>query len=102
MGTVTFDLFAVILLVSFLLVYLLKISRNRDRQEILDRQRRTADEQQLHENIAKLYQAGIPLICLGCNTRFEGPMPSDGCPQCHMSTLVVTMDEYNKSVEARQ
>jgi len=43
---------------------------------------------------ARLYRTGEPLHCLGCDTRFFGPLGEDGCPKCHLAALVVTEDEF--------
>ena len=75
---------------------------------VFDREREAAarklakiSEQLLAEKEARLYQADVPLICLGCETRFVGPLSSDGCPNCHLSSLVVTQEEHTKNGEAQ-
>ena len=42
---------------------------------------------------ARKYQPGARLICLGCETRFPGPLSDSGCPHCHLLSLVVVAEE---------
>lgn len=42
---------------------------------------------------SRKYQVGARLICLGCETRFPGPLSDAGCPQCHLLSLVVVAEE---------
>jgi Zn finger protein HypA/HybF involved in hydrogenase expression len=44
---------------------------------------------------ARRYLEGANLICLNCDTRFNGPLDdATGCPKCHTSSLCVTEEEY--------
>lgn len=42
---------------------------------------------------SRKYQPGVRLICLGCETRFPGPLSDAGCPHCHLLSLVVVAEE---------
>jgi Zn finger protein HypA/HybF involved in hydrogenase expression len=69
------------------------ISKSRDQRE-LDAQLRAQKEEKLKaEREARRYEPGVKLVCLSCETRFDGPLTSDGCPNCHLSTLVISQDE---------
>lgn len=48
---------------------------------------------------ANLYRTKEKLRCLGCDTDFAGPLTEAGCPNCHLSSLVVTDEEYRRGRE---
>ncbi len=41
----------------------------------------------------RLARVGEPLRCLGCGAAFPGPLTPAGCPDCHLSVLVVPASE---------
>ena len=64
--------------------------------------RKAAEAQQAQDAAAeeaRKYQAGVRLICLGCETRFRGPLTDAGCPQCHLLSLVVAETNYKNEKE---
>jgi hypothetical protein len=54
-----------------------------------------AEKAQAERDLASLKEPGASLYCLGCGTRFEGPLTGDGCPECRLSTLVVLAGNHN-------
>jgi hypothetical protein len=42
----------------------------------------------------ELHKPDAPLRCLNCGAAFIGPLTEDGCPKCHLGSLVVTELEY--------
>jgi|GEM_PF-2348688 Zn finger protein HypA/HybF involved in hydrogenase expression len=94
MGLVIGDLFIVILAIAVLGAIIYKISTANDSKAVKFQQQLQAEEQRMLEREAKIYEKDIPLICIGCETKFKGPMPETGCPHCHSLTLVITEEEF--------
>jgi hypothetical protein len=67
--------------------------REKDRLEREEAKIKEAEAEQ-----ALLFVPGEPLICLGCQKRFLGPMPGDGCPDCQIASLVVPERARKQSV----
>jgi hypothetical protein len=55
-----------------------------------------AEARKLAEREASLQRPGEPLRCLNCDASFVGPLTDDGCPNCHLTTLVVPAAEYEQ------
>ncbi len=89
-------LFALGLVLVGLWAWSLSASTHKDRQEAQVRAREERERRAQAERETRLYRPGEPLRCLACGRRFLGPLPDTGCPQCHLSALVVT------EVEARE
>lgn len=87
------DFVLVFLLAGGGLLALFLQSAKKDRAEAARKAARTAEEQAaaLEEN--RKYQPGVRLICLGCETRFTGPLSHAGCPHCHLLSLVTVAEE---------
>lgn len=49
------------------------------------------------EREAALNRKGERLRCLNCEKTFRGPLPSTGCPNCHLTSFVVPVAEYREN-----
>src|SRR4051812_38521257 len=88
-----FVIVALVLIAVFALVIwslFLRKSVEADVEDATEKARDAADRERRAEEEALLNKKGEPLRCLNCGARFLGPMPDDGCPQCHLATLVVS------------
>lgn len=47
----------------------------------------------LAEREARLQRKGERLVCLSCGKLFRGPLPPEGCPNCHLAAFVVPESE---------
>ena len=87
------DFVLVFLLVGGGLLMLYLQSVRRDHQDAERKHAETESaarrEQAAAEEEARKYQPGVRLRCLGCETRFPGPLSDLGCPQCHLLSLIV-------------
>ena len=45
---------------------------------------------------ARKYEPGVRLVCLGCGKHFEGPLTETGCPECCLSSLVLTQAQFEQ------
>ena len=45
---------------------------------------------------SRKHQPGTRLLCLGCETRFLGPLTDAGCPRCHLLSLIVTEQQSSE------
>ncbi len=68
-------------------------SARKDRTAAEKKAIQTAREQAAAREENRKYQPGARLICLGCETRFPGPLSDAGCPRCHLLSLVVVAEE---------
>ncbi len=93
MGFVIDGLLFVGLIVGLLWLWSLRGSAARDTTAAQAQAQEDAKARELLERDARLHRPGVPLRCLGCNTAFLGPLLDNGCPQCHLSALVVTEQE---------
>ena len=91
-------LFALAVALIGLWAWSLSASARRDRQEAQARAREEQERAAEAEREARLYRPGEPLQCLGCGYKFLGPLPDTGCPQCHLSALVVTEAEAKEKL----
>jgi hypothetical protein len=96
MGIVIGDLLVLLTLAGVGGFFIYTKSERRDRHQQQKLRETEAEALKKAEMDAKRYEAGIPLICLGCETRFLGPLSGDGCPNCHVLSLVVTQDQITK------
>lgn len=91
---------AIALIIALLIGFAaMRFSLRRDSQEA---QRLVAERNaQIHQELllAARYKPGVPLMCVGCNTQFLGPLSATGCPKCHSETLVLTMEEYEQRLK---
>jgi Zn finger protein HypA/HybF involved in hydrogenase expression len=99
MGLVVGDLLILTAIVTAGGLVALAISKRKDATLLEQDRLRRLHETERAKREAKLYEDGIPLICIGCETKFVGPLTSSGCPTCHSTTLVVTEQEMNASRE---
>ncbi len=100
MGLVIDGMVAALLLVAVAFVWSLRSSLLHDRV-IAKQQQASASVRKLKaERDASMYRAGTPLHCVGCGLAFTGPLTDDGCPECHVATLVITEQEYQETVAA--
>ena len=67
-----------------------------------ERQKQAEAEKARAERDAKLLRPGEALRCLGCETTFEGPLTSAGCPRCGLSALVVAEEDYRNGKRAAE
>ena len=100
MGLVTEGLFALgLILMTFWLLGLRgSVTQDRAKVQMLRRQEQAAAERATSE--ARLHRQGEKLRCLGCEYTFTGPLPDTGCPQCHLSALVVTEHDFQQGRQA--
>ena len=89
------DFVLAFLLVGGGLGFLFRKSLQKDRAEERKQQAAARQKAAAEQEEARKYQPGVPLVCLGCDTHFSGPLTDSGCPQCHLSSLVVTQDKLN-------
>lgn len=89
MAVVLLGLFVIFVAIVLVIVGTAGYTASKDRR-IAVRQIAADDRlKELREESRTLLVTGEPLICLGCNKRFPGPMPETGCPDCQISSLVV-------------
>lgn len=100
MGFVTEALFLVGLACGAAWLLSLRKSVAKDVAAARERQKQAEEACALAERDAKLLRPGEALRCLGCEATFDGPLPSGGCPQCHLAALVVTEEDYRKGKRA--
>ena len=86
---------AFLLLGGTLLLLFIK-SAQKDRQHAKLKEAQDREEAAAAREEARKYEAGSQLICLGCDAHFAGPLTDTGCPQCHLSSLVVTEAQNGK------
>jgi hypothetical protein len=89
MSIVILGLFVVFVAVVVVITLVAGTSSTQRQREKKRLEREEAQFKQAEEEQALLYVSGEPLICLGCQKRFVGPMPEDGCPDCQIASLVV-------------
>lgn len=65
-------------------------SAKKDREADARKLAQVQKEQAAAQEEGRKYQPGVRLLCLGCETRFLGPLTDAGCPHCHLLSLVVT------------
>ncbi len=80
----------------------LRKSVAKDAAAARERQKQADAEKARAERAAKLLRPGEALRCLGCDTTFEGPLTSAGCPRCGLSALVVAEEDYRKGKRAAE
>jgi hypothetical protein len=90
MFVVIFGLFVVFFAIAVTIVVAAGTSTAQRKREQDRREREEAKIKKAEEELAYLSIPGEPLICLGCQKRFLGPMPANGCPDCEMASLVVS------------
>jgi hypothetical protein len=90
MFVVIFGLFVVFFAIAVTIVVAAGTSTAQRKRELDRREREEAQIKKAEQDLAYLSIPGEPLICLGCQKRFLGPMPPDGCPDCQMASLVVS------------
>lgn len=64
-----------------------------------ERAREAEEVKQQEARERHLARTGEQLRCLGCDAEFRGPLTAAGCPQCHLSSLVVTEDDYRRQTQ---
>jgi rubrerythrin len=87
------DMFGALAIAAVLIwVWFMSKSMARDREAALES--RKQEEAHLKDEILqkRLARPGEPLRCMGCDLRFDGPLPDTGCPRCHVASLVVPDD----------
>ena len=89
MFVVMFGLFMIFCAIIVVVAAGASIASSRLKKEIGQREQEEAQIRKVEEDIVLLSVPGQPLICLGCQGRFFGPMPEDGCPNCRIASLVV-------------
>jgi hypothetical protein len=95
MGLVMAGLFTLTLALLALWVWSLRGSLRRDQTEKAAQKRQEQERQAWESREAQMQRPGIRLHCLGCGSAFTGPLPEEGCPQCHLSALVVPEEEVH-------
>lgn len=96
MGLVIEGLFALGVVLVFCWLWSLRGSVVKDQAEARRRQEEECAAQERAKREARLYRKGEKLRCLGCGATFLGPLPDTGCPECHLSALVVTGRDHQR------
>jgi hypothetical protein len=101
MGLIISDFLLVAIVIAVIGLLIFKASLKDD---ISDEQLKLKEQQKLEQR--KIYDSnrytdGVPLICLNCNKSFSGPLTDDGCPSCHTSSLVITLEEYKNNAQTQ-
>ena len=86
MQAVMDGLLALGLIFAGLWIWSLRSSLSRDQAEA-ERLSKLAQRE------ARLQRKGERLVCLSCGKIFRGPLPSEGCPNCHLAAFVVPKSE---------
>jgi hypothetical protein len=86
----------IVLLVAVVWSLCLRKSVEEDRAAAEEAAREAEEREKREEDEARLRRKGEPLRCLGCGAIFKGPLPDDGCPQCHVASLVVSERAHGK------
>src|SRR5579862_4287807 len=89
MFVVIFGLFVIFFGVVVFVVMAAGTTAAQRKREVDRQEREEAEIRNAEEELKLLSIPGEPLICLGCQKRFPGPMPEDGCPDCEIASLVV-------------
>lgn len=71
-------------------------SARKDRADAQRKERHAREEAAAAREEAHKYEAGTLLVCLGCGKHFEGPLTETGCPECHLSSLVLTEAQFEQ------
>ncbi len=69
-------------------------STRKDRADAKRKEARAREEAAAAREEARKYEAGVRLVCLGCGKHFEGPLTEMGCPDCRLSSLVLTEAQF--------
>lgn len=91
--------FALGVVLLALWLWSLRASLIRDQAEARQRREEEQAAQERARREARLLRKGEKLRCLGCGASFLGPLPETGCPQCRLSSLVITEREYLRQQE---
>ena len=90
------DFVLVLVVVGGGLLALFLQSSRKDRADAQRKEARAREEAAAAREEARKYEAGTGLVCLGCGKRFEGPLTEIGCPDCHLSSLVLTEAQFKQ------
>lgn len=96
MALVIDGLLVLAIIVAVVWLWGLKNSAAGDAAAAREREREADEVKRQAEREKHLARTGERLRCLGCDADFRGPLTDTGCPQCHLSSLVVTEDEYRR------
>lgn len=100
MGLVLEGLFALALIAAAVWLWSVRGSVTKDADDARQQAARDTQARARAQREARLYASGVLLRCLGCDLQFAGPLAEDGCPQCHLASLVVAEDEYQAGRQA--
>ena len=90
--------FVFVIVSSGLLVLFLQSAR-KDRADAQKSDLRARDEAAAAREEARKYEAGTGLVCLGCGKHFKGPLTERGCPDCRLSSLVLTEAQFEQQAK---
>ncbi len=88
------DFVLVLVVVGGVLLALFLQSARKDRADAQKSDLRARDEAAAAREEARKYEAGTRLVCLGCGKHFKGPLTERGCPDCRLSSLVLTEAQF--------
>lgn len=97
MGLVISTCFTIGFILILCWLYSLYKSYLADRIELRKQENEQALKEELERKERLLYQEGVMLHCMNCGTAFPGPLTDMGCPECHISSLVITEEEFLQS-----
>lgn len=86
---------AFVLLGGAVLILFLQSAR-KDRKDGKKRDAQAAEKRMAASEEARKHRPGTRLVCLGCGTQFPSPLTDAGCPQCHLSVLVMTKAQFDQ------
>ena len=78
------------------LLALLLRSAKKDREDAKVKAAQACEQQAAAQEEARKFRAGASLVCLSCGTHFPSPLTDAGCPECHLSVLVMTDVQFRK------
>lgn len=100
MGLVLEGLFALAVIIALVWLWSVRGSVGKDAEAARQQAAQETQTREREARQARLYRAGEPLHCLGCDAQFVGPLGEDGCPQCHLAALVITQEEWERGRQA--
>ena len=83
------DFVLAVLVIGGGLLALFLHSAKKDREAAARKEECARQEEAAALEESRKYRPGARLVCLGCETRFLGPLTDAGCPNCHLSSLIV-------------
>lgn len=97
MGFVMAAFVAILIIVVVVWLLSLTKSRSADNAESVRKQAEEAERRRKDAEEAYMNRKGSRLHCMGCGLDFLGPLADDGCPHCHVRSLVISQAEFQRT-----